>query len=518
MNRKDVRYEQGKTFLAEGNYQEAALIFEQISKEMPKFKKAWEKLSIAYVNLDKIDEAVQCYDEILIRYPKDSFALYQKSILEEKAGHPDRALESVNKALKAEPENAEYLYLKGFILFRKKKFNDAIFWFDRSLEFDPFYFQAADYKCICLMTLGVYDELILSASDYIAQFQELVHDLKQTEDAVDDLPEHSHGLFGNEPSKIMKEDIWRLYSYLSFSYMKFGAFRQAERVLLQELEFDYEKSRVYFYLGLVQNALGQYEKAASSYELSLADDPNFIAARINLGLMFSKIAEEEPKGLGPASLSEKAIEFYQKSLSVLEQALSTEPENLTILYEIGKIYLILGDSKKAESIFNDILHLDASFIPVYEHLAKIKYNEGDYESAISILSDAQVKDPFNYEIMNLTGVIYSKKGDNEFALKCFVRAEMLDPANPKAYYNKALVFLKEEDHENVAASLSKITELNAVENGLPYEKILNYYGSALQKIGKKEEALSVFEKLQTLKPDDREVFETILDLKNNLKI
>ena len=482
MNRTDTRYEQGKTLLSEGHYSEAAFVFEQLSADMPKFKKAWEKLALAYLNLDRIDDAVRCYDEILVRYPKDSLAFYQKSVLEEKEGRYDSALESVNKALKAEPENAEYLYFKGFLLFRKKKLNDAIHWFDRSLEIDPFNFHSADYKCICLMTLGILDELILSANEYVHRFRDLASDHKA--ESLDEHHERGGELFGKESSEIKQEDIWRLYNYLSFSYMKLGAFRQAEEILLQELEFNYEKSRVYYYLGLVQNALGQYEKSASSYESSLAEDPDFTAARINLGLVLSKAAEAESILFGLSPLSDRSVELYRQSLSVLEKVLSTEPENLTVLYEAGKIYAILGDAKKAETLFNDILELDASFIPVYEHLAKMKFNEENYEAALSLLSEAQIKDPFNYEVMNLTGVIYSKKGDNEFALKCLDRAEMLDPFNPKAHYNKALIFLKEENYEKAAASLSKITEAVAAEHGISYEKVSDFYKQALAELDK----------------------------------
>ena len=514
MNRTDTRYEQGKALLSEGHYSEAASIFEQISADMPKFKKSWEKLALAYLNMDRIDDAIRCYDEILTRYPKDALAFYQKSLLEEKTGNYDQAIESVNKALKTEPGNAEYLYFKGFLLFRKKKFNDAISLFEHSLEIDPFYFHSADYKCICLMALGIYDELILSANDYISRFQDFAAD--HPVESFEDRHEHGGELFGKEFSEIKKEDVWRLYNYLSFSYMKLGAFAQAESVLLQELEFGIEKSRVYYYLGLVQNALGQYEASASSYELSLEEEPEFMAARINLGLALSKAAEKESKNSPSADFSNRVLELYRKSLFVLEEIISAEPENLTVLYEAGKIYAALGDDSKAEILFNDILRLDASFIPVYEHLAKMKFNAGDYESALSFLSEAQIKDPFNYEIMNLTGVIYSKKNDNEFALKCLERAEMLDPFNPKAHYNKALIFLKEENHEKAAASLSKIKESDAAENGISYLKVLDFYGTALLNLEKKEEALSVFEKLLILNPNDEGISKIAADLKDEI--
>lgn len=510
MNQTDKRYEQGKALLSEGRSDEAITVFESLTQDMPKFKKAWEKLSFAYVHSGRSEDAVRCYEEILVRYPKDAFAFYQKSVLEEKTGQFDAALESIEKALKYEPENAEYLYSKGFVLYRKKRLNEAIGWFDKALNIDPFFFAAADYKCLCLMALGIYDELILSCSDYIDRFKDFAGQAPSAD------TDHGGELFGKESEMIQKEDIWHLYSYLSFSYMKLGAFRQAEEILLKELEFDYEKSRVYYYLGLVQNALGKYEQAASSYDLSLESEPDFTAARINLGLVYARAAEAETRKTGGDSVH--ADELFQKSLSVLEDVLKTEPENLSVLYEAGRIYLKRGETEKAEKAFADVLHLDPGFVPVYEYLAKMKFNEGDYETALSYLSDAQIKDPFNYEIMNLTGVIYSKKGDNDFALRCLKHAEMLDPACPKAHYNKALIYMKEERFGEAAASLSQVREADAEENGISYAKVLNFHGTALQNLNRFEDALAVFQQLQALTPDDESIRETVSVLKKEIKL
>jgi len=527
MNRTDTRYEQGKTLLSGGHYSDAAAVFEELIKDMPKFKKAWGKLALTYVHLENMSGAIRCYDEILIRYPKDAQALYQKAVLEEKTGRSDSALESVDKALKFEPVNAEFLYLKGFVLYRKKKFNDAISWFDQTLAVDPYHFQAANHKCLCLKTLGIYDELILSCSEYISRFEDLVHDSELPADDAD-LDEDGGELFGKEASAIGRKELRHLYSYLSYSYMKLGALRQAEEILRRELEFGFAQSRVYYYLGLVQNALGDYEKAASSYRLSAELEPDFTAAHLQHGLTLSKAAEKEfkvsktktgpthsPANQSPANQSpaNHSLELYQKAIGCFEQVLASEPENLTALFETGKIHLALNDAEKANQAFEDVYRLDPSFVPVYEYLAKIKFIAGDYEAALTLLADAQAEDPFNYEIMNLTGIIYSKKGDNDFALKCLKRAEMLDPANPKTHYNKALIFMKEERYEEAAASLSLIRGQGAENHDIPYKKVLSFYADALQNTGKKEEALLVLEELLALDPADESVIEAVSALK-----
>ena len=517
MNQADTRYEQGKTFLMEGRFEEAAVIFEQLASEMPKFKKAWEKLAFSYLGQNLLEEAIGCYDEILIRYPKDAAAFYQKAVLEDQAGRCDKALDSLDKALKIEPNNAEFLYSKGYAYYRMKKYNEAVFWFDRTLEIDPFLFTAADHKCICLTALGAYDEVVYSCLEFIERFKCFIQEdpdgpQKKQMPVSDSNPKDEDGggeLFGKETASLQKEDIRRLYNYLSFAYMKMGAFKQAEHILHQEISFAPDEARTYYYLGLAQTALDKYDEAVSSYETALKLDPSFTAAQINLGMMLEKAA-------GKKTEADEARELYERSLSILEHVLVKEPENSSILYKIGQISLALGLKDKAYSAFNDVLHLDASFVPVYEDLAKMKFNDGDYDSAFSILNEAQVKDPFNCEVMNLIGVIYSIRGENDMALNYLDRAIMLDSANTKALYNKALIYIKTEDYEKVIECLSRIYKQNALESGLSYSKVLYFLGKSFQNLERNEEALSVFEKLQKYDPEDKSILEIIDDLKSEM--
>jgi tetratricopeptide (TPR) repeat protein len=548
MNQKDTRYEQGKALLLEGHFAEAAAVFEQLTAEMPKYKKAWEKLAFSYLGQNRLNEAIRCYDEILIRYPKEAAAFYQKAVLEDQAAHYDKSLDSLDKALKAEPNNAEFLYFKGYVYYHMKKYNDAIFWFDRALEIDPFLFAAADHKCVCLTALGVYDEIIYACPEFIERFKCFIQEdaggqnekqndkqndkqnEKQKPNFDSKLKDDSNGggqfgkdidstqkeddagseLFGKETVSILKEDIRRLYSYLSFAYMKTGAFKQAEDILYQELSFASDEPQIYYYLGLVQNALGKYDETINSYETALKLDASFTAAQINLGLALEKAA-------GKKTDVAESNNLYERSLSVLENVLSIEPENSSVLYKVGQISFALGQKDKALLAFTDVLHLDPSFVPVYEDLAKMKFNDGDYDGALNILNEAQVKDPFNCEVMNLIGVVYSIRGENDTALKYLDRAVMLDLTNAKALYNKALIYIKTNDHEKVIDCLSCIYKQSALDSGLSYPKVLYFLSKSFHSLGRHEEARLVFEKLQKYDPKDASVLEIIGELKEELE-
>ncbi|WNY27662.1 Lipopolysaccharide assembly protein B [Methanolapillus ohkumae] len=495
MNPPDNRFEQGRTLLLDGQFLEAKDIFTQLSQEMPKFKKAWESLAYVYVQLNEYDKAIQCYEEILIRYPKDHVFWNQKAVLEEKIGDFSKSLASVEKALKYGPENAEYFYSKGFILYRQKKLNEAIAYFDRALELDPYLFSAADLKCVCLMSLGIYDELAASCILFIDRFEGLVSDeSKEDREGM---------LFGKDSDMpLLKDDIRRLYSYQSFAFMKLGAFEKSEQVLQKELEFCPDDAGIYYYLGLMQDATRKYSQAIASFEKAAELDPQFMNARIRLGFALSKWGVHEMHENGKDSL--------RKAILVFDSILAVEPENLSVRYESGKIYLYLNDMQKALFAFNYVLQMDPSFIPVYEEIGKLKLELADnkdspaLDEAIAVLSKAQNLDPFNYEIMNMLGIAYARKENNQSALMQFDRAIHADPFNPKAYFNKALILVKTNEYEKAVPIFEKAL-LEDPQN----PQILDNYARALFNLGRYADAAKIFKELKFISPDYENVDENL---------
>ncbi|WNY25844.1 tetratricopeptide repeat protein [Methanolapillus millepedarum] len=496
MSQPDNRFEQGRTLLLDGRYKEAGDIFAQLSKEMPKFKKAWESLAYTYVQLNAYDKAIECYEEILIRYPKDHVFWNQKAVLEEQAGQFDKAMASVEKALKFDPENAEYLYSKGFILSRQKKLNDAIAYFDRALNADPFLFSAADLKCVCLMSLGIYDELAASCLLFIDRFEGFV--------AEGNEEDREGTLFGkDDETKLRQEDLRRLYSYQSFAFMKMGAFEKSEEVLEKELLISPNDAGVYYYLGLMQNATGKLQKAVSSFEKVIELDPNFMNARIQLGFVLSKI---------------NTFDSLEKALSVFDKIVAAEPENLSVRYEIGKIHLRLNEPEKALAAFTYVSQMDPAFIPVYEEIGKLKLASAiqypaALDEAIVLLSKAQNIDPFHYEITNMLGIVYAKKGSNEQAVQNFDRAIHSDPFNPKAYFNKALILVKMNNYEEAAKFFEESLKYDASN-----PDVLDNYATTLFKLERYLDALNAFKNLKTIDSGYENVDMNIQILEGKLKV
>lgn len=102
-------------------------------------------------------------------------------------------------------------------------------------------------------------------------------------------------------------------------------------------------------------------------------------------------------------------------------------------YRLGQVLIKLGEFKKAEQVYNALLHQTShtfSTDGIYFHLGWIKDNQGEYEQAVSYYEkSAEIIGntlPINYYelafIYNNTGLVYNKMSEYEKALDFHTRA------------------------------------------------------------------------------------------------
>jgi len=85
------------------------------------------------------DRAVELYKKALIIAPRDEMSYQQLVLSLKKLERWDEALRNINILISSRPDSAKYLNLKGFILLKKKKPKDAIFYLRKCLKQNPLY-------------------------------------------------------------------------------------------------------------------------------------------------------------------------------------------------------------------------------------------------------------------------------------------------------------------------------------------------------------------------------------------
>jgi tetratricopeptide (TPR) repeat protein len=161
----------------------------------------------------------------------------------------------------------------------------------------------------------------------------------------------------------------------------------------------------YFYIGILNERLGNLEAAQLNYEKAVAIDPTFGFAYLNLAnVSYLNIMKDHEREIAadPIISTEDADDF----------------EETKVNYEIPKL-------QKAIQYYNQALQ-------IFPELGFIYYNRGN---------------------------LYNKMQDYMAAIDDYNKAISLQPDIAEAYYNKGLTLLLLKDNEAACPNLSKAGEL-----------------------------------------------------------
>ncbi len=86
------------------------------------------------------------------------------------------------------------------------------------------------------------------------------------------------------------------------------------------------------------------------------------------------------------SLKQKGIENYDKAIAALEKCQKLEPNNATVIFELGKNYLALKDYKKAYDSFEKATKIDPTNKWFWVGMYDVCYETRDWEQAIVVVN------------------------------------------------------------------------------------------------------------------------------------
>ena len=259
-------------------------------------------------------------------------------------------------------------------------------------------------------------------------------------------------------------------------------------------------------IGVMYFKIGDTARAASFFEQALAIDPAYRPAMLNLGLVYERIRPQEES----QAYWQKLFEVDERNLieeGKLKEAwiidteaskdfwlrAAEEPEyKKTVLNNIGAMYLKLGESEKADSMFEQALSIDPGFVPAMMNRGLVYERErGDDEvrqywmrvlgidvdqmieqkkPAAEIIVEAEMGDDIwakaaeqvehRKKILNNMAALYLKTGDLVKAEEFLQEALDIDPGYGPAALNLGLVYERNKSEEESRAYWQKVLEID----------------------------------------------------------
>lgn len=144
----------------QGNYQEAAKIFEQIISLRPDTASSYVNLALMYAEMRKFDEAIRILEQGVEKIPDSEILLSRLGHTYLVLGKLKKALESMQEVLKIDPRYFDALLASAWILGIMGKGEEALRYYEQALEIEPENKFLRMNHALTLATSGRYQEAI----------------------------------------------------------------------------------------------------------------------------------------------------------------------------------------------------------------------------------------------------------------------------------------------------------------------------------------------------------------------
>ena len=251
--------------------------------------------ALAYLQADRIDEAVARYQAILENHPYHAPALSHLGLALCQQGRLHDALPYLRRALEVDPGHAQTLLYLGLAHKQLGETEAATVCFRRAAELEPADYLAHNYLGSALRDLGQHDEAV-------ASYQR----------ALD-----------------LQPGVFQTHNNLADILHKLGRFEAAADSFRQALEINPGYAIAHNNLGNTLKALGQTEEAVDSYQRAIALDPAYHEAHNNLGVALQDLDRFDA-----------AIDSYRDALRLKPDFAEAHSNFASTLQDLGH----LGDS------------------------------------------------------------------------------------------------------------------------------------------------------------------------------
>jgi len=163
----ETEYIQGKTDLIDEKWEDALKHFDRVIRLDSDFFKAWhykgvalDGLGTALGEIGKYEEAIACYNKVLVINPRYEYAWFNKGNSLVNLGRYEEAIACYDNALQIEPKYKPAWINKGNVLRNLGRYEKAIACYDKAIQIEPKDATAWNNKGIALRNLGRYDKAI----------------------------------------------------------------------------------------------------------------------------------------------------------------------------------------------------------------------------------------------------------------------------------------------------------------------------------------------------------------------
>jgi Flp pilus assembly protein TadD len=400
----------GEFYLAQGDLDKALAEYASLHSRHPKDEAISRTYAQALILKNQTDEASKIVDAILKDNPADPEGLILRGQIEIHQGHPDDAVQTLERATKEAPGNAVAHYQLGLAYAGTFHFAEAESQWRQSSKIQP---RLPEPK-------RALANLAMRKGD-AAMLAEVSADLIKIE------PNSTEG-----------------YIFHALALFNTGNAAGAESDLNHAIAIAPQNPAGYARMGDMRMAQKKYAEAEKLYIQALTLNPS---------------ANDALNGLANIYLIQKQP---AKALQIVETQISRVPNNSNFYTLLGQVELRSQDPTKAVAAFEKATELDKNNVPAFLLLASAQASLGSVDQAIAAYQTALQNNPRDLRLYIAQGTLLETRGDWEKARDLYLKALQIQPDYPLAANNLAYIMLEHGGNSDVA-----LTYAQTARRGLP---------------------------------------------------
>lgn len=374
----------------------------------------------------QLDEAEQCYRQILRSEPNDAEALHLLGVLAQQRGNYQEAVRLIQSAIQYNPAVSDYHVNLGNTYQLQGSISEAIDSYRHALKMNASDREVRHSLACMLMERG-------DLADAEAQFQQLLESrpvFAETYYNMGNLQSRRGNLQGAvdyyRRAIALKANCFEFHFNLAGTLFALHQYLEAAQSYRQALQIKPKDADALYSLGVALQEHGDLEAAAEAYQDALQQNPNHASALSNL----SAVLMEDGK--------------LERASKLLQISVKERPDSPEAHCNLGNMYRMVGDSANAIECFQNALRQDPNHASALSQLGATLPDEGNIlmetgqlAKALSFLQRSIAVEPDSPNAHCNLGKLYMVVGEYEKATECFRTSLKLDPTHDRSLCNLA---------------------------------------------------------------------------------
>ena len=418
-------------------------------------------MGISYRRLGRFDKAREYFEAGLKRDPHNASCLFNLGYIEERQGHPARAEEFYQQALRSNPDFSEALLQLADLRIASKRFEEAAALLRRYVKVSrdpaPGYYKLAMVEKSLHQTeasqrdLSVFQTLSKDSAsgpqpyqhifDYVDERSSLSREARTQQDLANlteqlqKNPDHPQGLY-----------------LLAQTYLELGKPEDARKTIAQLDQISASDFRTQTGVGVLLARYRLYDEAIQHFQAALTANPDSDDVKFDLADAYFRKGD------------------YAQALATANQVSPQGQQDDAFLSLLGDIQAHLGDTTRATQIFLDAIKRNPDNDQYYLSLALAELREKNVGGARETLQKGLARIPSSGKIFWGLGIVSVLEGKTPQAEEDFERAMDLLPEWPGSYSTLGFFYFQTGEIAKAREVLNRFKGSNAA-GGLDINRI-----------------------------------------------